>query len=131
MDVGAIRTALATAAAGATPPSGTTKLASYGFSPGQPAVPAIFPVETTGNYKEGTGAAGMVVTLRLLTSRSEEEWGQALLDAYLSTGTASSVPDAIEAAMTTASVASFDGYRSYEHANGSYWGAEITVVVLA
>lgn len=131
MDVGAIRLALATAAAAADPPEGTTRLTSYGFQPGAPAVPSVFPTETTGNYKEAVGAAGAVVTLRILTSRSEEEFGQHLLNAYLNSTGASSLLVAIEAAMPEASVLTFDGYRPYEHANGSYWGAEITVAVLA
>lgn len=132
LDVGAVRTALANAAATATPPDGTTKLAAYHFSPGAPAAPCVFPVDTAGNYKEAAGgAAGAVVTLRILTSRSEEEWGQTLLDAYLASSGASSVPAAIETAMPEASVLTFDGYRAYEHANGTFWGAEITVAVLA
>lgn len=131
MDVGAIRDALAAAAAAATPPDGTTKLASYGFTPGAPAVPAVFPTETVGNYKEAVGAAGAVVTLRILTSRSEEDFGQQVLNAYLNSTGASSIVVAIETAMPEASVLSFTGYRPYEHANGTYWGAEIDVSVLA
>jgi hypothetical protein len=132
MDVGQIRRALADAAATVDPPDGTASLTAYGFSPGAPAVPAVFPTETTGNYVEGTnGTASLVVTLRVLTSRAEEEWGQQTLDAYLASEGVSSLPAAIAAEMPEASVVSFDGYRPYEHANGSFWGAELTVVVLA
>jgi hypothetical protein len=131
MDVGAIRTALANAAASATPPDGTTKLAAYDFSPGAPAVPAVFPTETVGNYKEAVGAAGAVVTLRILTSRSEEDFGQQVLNAYLNDSGASSLVVAIETAVPEASVLSFSGYRAYEHANGTFWGAELDVSVLA
>lgn len=131
MDPGAIRTALANAAATATPPQDTQALASYDYTPSAPAVPSVFPVDTDGNYKEAVGAAGAVVTLRILTSRSDEDWGQLVLNAYLNSTGASSVVAAIETAMPEASVLTFSGYRPYEHGNGSFWGAEITVAVLA
>lgn len=132
MDIGAIRTDLAEAAATADPPDGTRQLMAYDHQPGRPDVPAVFPTETTGNYKEAAnGVGGAVVTLRILTSRAEEEWGQHLLNAYLNSSGVSSIVVAIETAMPEASVMTFDGYKPYEHGADSFWGAEITVVVLA
>lgn len=133
MDVGAKRAAVATAAASVTPPASTTrKLLGYGRVPSQGDPPFCYPSETDGNYKEATnGVAGLVVTLRILTSRSEDEAGQELLDAFLSDAGASSVTAAIEAAMPEASVTGFSGYRAYDLAAGTFYGAELTVVVLA
>lgn len=132
MNVGALRAAVAAAAAAVTPPSGTTrKLLGYGRVPSAGDPPFCYPADTDGNYKEAVGAAGLVVTLRILTSRSEDEAGQELLDAFLSDAGASSVVAAIEAAMPEASVTGFTGYRPYDLAAGTYYGAELTVVVLA
>lgn len=132
MDVAAIRAAVAAAAASVTPPTGTTRrLIGYGHVPAAGDPPFCYPSETDGNYHETLDATGgVVVTLRILTSRSEDQAGQELLDAFLSDEGASSVPAAIEAAMSSANVSGFAGYRPYELANGTYYGAELTVVLL-
>lgn len=133
LDVAAVRAAVAAAAATVTPPTGTTRtLLATAYAPGAIDPPFAYPSETDGNYHETMdGAGGAVVTLRILTSRSEDQAGQALLDAFLASEGASSVKTAIEAAMPTANVTGCAGYRPYEHAGTTYYGAELTVVVLA
>lgn len=132
LDLAVVRAAVAAASATVTMPDGIDSLVGYARIPARPELPCAYPAETDGNYKEAAaGVAGVVVTLRLLASRAEDESAQAILDALLSYGTASSVPTAIEAAMPSASVTDFAGYRPYEIGENSYYGAEITVVVLA
>lgn len=131
LDLGAVRAAVAEAAQGAQTPDGVPSLIGYPRMPPRPELPCAVPSETDGNYKEAAdGVAGVVVTLRLLASRTEDESAQATLDALLSYGTAGSVATAIEAAMPEASVTGFAGYRPYEIAENTYYGAEITVVVI-
>lgn len=132
LDLGAIRAAIAAAAGTVTPPDGVLSLTGYARIPGRPELPCAYPAETDGNYKEAAGGvAGVVVTLRILTSRAEDESAQQALDAFLSYGSPASVATAIETAMPEASVTGFSGYRPYEIAENSYYGAELTVVVLA
>jgi hypothetical protein len=132
MDVGAIRAAVVAAAANATPPTGhTRKLVAKPYLEGVLDPPWCYPADVTGDYKQSVGGAGMVVTLRVLTSRSEDKAGQELLDAYLADSGASSVAAAVEAAMPGAAVMNFEGYRMYEIAGTPFFGAELTVVILA
>lgn len=131
LDLGAVRAAVAAAAQAAQTPDGVPSLVGYARMPARPELPCAVPAETDGNYKEAAnGIAGVVVTLRLLASRTEDESAQATLDALLSYGTAGSVATAIETAMGSASVTGFSGYRPYEIAENTYYGAEVTVVVL-
>lgn len=134
MDVKAIRVAVADGAANVSSPAGyVRKLVAKHFVPdGAVDAPWCYPSETAGTYDETLdGAGGVVVTLRLLTSRSEDQAGQELLDAYLADTGASSVKAAIEAAMPSAAVTGFDGYRTYDVGGVLYFGAELTVAVLA
>lgn len=131
LDLGAVRAAVATAAGTVTTPDGVPSLVGYARMPARPELPCAYPAETDGNYKEAAGGvAGVVVTLRILASRAEDESAQQALDAFLSYGSAGSVATAIETAMPEASVTGFSGYRPYEIAENSYYGAEITVVVI-
>lgn len=138
MDVAGIRAALAAAAATVTPPTGYLALSAYAFQPGAIAAPAVYPTETDGVYDETVdGAGSLAVTLRVLTSRSEEEAGQQYLDALLVDSGAGSLKVAIEADPTLGGlvddvhVRDFAGYRTYDHGANSYWGAELTVLVMA
>lgn len=122
MDVAAIRQAIATAC------RTVTGLEASHFVPDAIDPPFAYPSDAEWTYHETTDdAAGAVVTLKLLTSRAEDQAGQELLDAYLS-----SVPAAIEASTSyDMTVASGSGYRLFDVAGIEYYGAELTVVVLA
>lgn len=129
MDVKALRQAISAAAGNVTTPQ---RLHSYGYIPASIDPPCCYPADTDGNYHEDVqGSAGLVVTLRILTSTSEDKAGQELLDAYLASSGATSVKAAIEAAVSNATVTGFTGYRGFEIALNTYYGAELTVVVLA
>lgn len=129
MDVKAQRAAIADAAATVSSPR---ELAATAYAPGAIDPPFAYPSETDGNYHDDLdGSAGLVVSLRILTSRAEDRSGQELLDGYLASEGPTSVPAAIEAAVPSATVTGFSGYRMYEHAGVDYYGAELTVVVLA
>lgn len=131
MDVKAIRRAVAAAAR--TVPG----LEASHYVPDRIDPPYAYPAATDGNYDETTdGAAGVVVTVRVLTSRAEDQSGQELLDAYLATSGATSVKAAIESDPTLGglvddlAVQGWSGYRLYEIAGTDYYGAELTVVIL-
>jgi hypothetical protein len=129
MDVKATRQAIADAAKTVASPR---QLVATAYAPGAIDPPFAYPSDTDGNYHDTTDdTSGMVVTLRILTSRAEDRSGQELLDDYLASEGPTSVPAAIEAAVSTATVTGFSGYRMYEHASTDYYGAELTVVILA
>lgn len=130
MDVKAIRQAVAAAAGTVVSPR---RIAAHGYAPDSIDPPFAYPAGTDGNYHETQeGRGGLVVTLRILTSRSEDRAGQELLDDYLASEGATSVPAAIEAAAgIDATVSGFTGYRTFEVGGTDYYGAELTVVVLA
>lgn len=129
MNVKTIRQAISVAAGTVTSP---VQLQSYGYIPESIDPPCCYPADTDGTYHEDTqGSAGLVVTLRILTSRSEDRAGQELLDDYLNSSGATSVPAAIESLVAGATVSGFSGYRLFEIATQPYYGAELTVVVIA
>lgn len=132
MDVKAIRQAIAAACNGL--PAGGKTLQSKGYVfAGDP--PFAFPAQTDGNYHDtADGNSGLVVTLRVLTSRAEDRSGQEMLDDLLAD---TSIKAAVEADPTLGgecddlSVTGFTGYQPFEVAGTDYYGAELTVVVLA
>jgi hypothetical protein len=79
----------------------------------------------------------MSVTVRVTTARCEYQRGRERLDAFLSDDGPTSIKAALETDPTLGGecadlrVAGWDGYRTYEIAGTEYYGAEITVVVLA
>jgi hypothetical protein len=75
--------------------------------------------------------ADLRLTGRLAVGTSESQAGQRLLDTYLSRGNPNSVLDAIEAAdLDEITCTGFDGYRLFEWAGRSYFGAEINIEVM-
>lgn len=137
MDPKLIRAALATALAGVTGFDGKL-LQSTGYAPDAIDPPWAYPAGSTGTYDETLdGNAGVVWTLRLLTSRSEDQVGQEHLDAFLADEGPSSVKVALEADPTLGglvddlAVQGWDGYRMFEVAGTDYYGVELTAVIFA
>lgn len=99
--------------------------------------PFAYPVDAGGTYDTTLdGLADATVTLRVLTSRSEDQAGQELLDAFLASTGPTSIKAAIEADPTLGgecsdlAVTGWSGYQPYEVAGTDYYGAELTVEVL-
>ncbi|HEU4422063.1 MAG TPA: hypothetical protein VFR67_05925 [Pilimelia sp.] len=137
MDIAAIRRAIAAASRTVVDASGARLEASH-FVPDSIDPPFAYPAATDGNYDETTDlAAGVVVTVRVLTSRAEDQSGQELLDGYLADSGPTSVKAAIEADPTLGglvddlAVTGWSGHRLYEIGGVDYYGAELTVVILA
>lgn len=133
MDVKAIRRAIAAACRNVDSPR---QLEALHYLPGAIDPPFAYPAETDGNYNEAVGGvAGVVITLRVLTSRAEDQAGQELLDDYLASTGITSIKAAIEADQTLGgqcdfvTVTGWTGYRTYEIAAADYFGAELDVVV--
>lgn len=105
-----------------------TGLEASPFIPDSIDPPFAFPGQVEWTYHETVDeAAGAVITLKLLTSRAEDQAGQELLDALLGP-----VKTAIEAATGyDMTVSGGSGYRLVDAAGIEYYGAELTVLVLA
>lgn len=136
MDPKLIRAALATALAGVTGFDGKL-VQSTGYAPDAIDPPWVYPAGAVGTYDETQdGAAGVVWTIRILTSRVEDQAGQEALDAFLSDSGPSSTKAALEADPTLGglvddlAVQGYEGYRMFEVAGTDYYGAEQTVVIL-
>jgi hypothetical protein len=83
------------------------------------------------DHVDMSGSADLRLTGRLAVGTSESQSGQRLLDTYLSRGNPNSVLDAIEAAdLDEITCTGFDGYRLFEWAGRSYFGAEINIEVM-
>lgn len=137
MEPAAIRAALATAMAPVVG-AGGRQLQSTGYAPDAVDPPWAYPASMTGTYDETLdGDAGMVVTLRVLASRAEDRAGQEMLDAFLAESGPTSIKASLEADPTLGGLIDdlqtqgWDGYRMYEVAGTDYYGAELTVVILA
>lgn len=129
MDLNQIKQDIADLAMAGT--SGDYKITATPFWPGSPMAPCLAPGEQEIQYGVDMGdAVDITMTWRLAVGRTEEEAGQALLDTYLSTGSANSIIDAINGDDRFA-VESGDAYRLFEWAGSVYYGAELAVQVLA
>jgi hypothetical protein len=131
MNLNEIKQAVATAAMAGT--VGQYKITATPFWPGSPSIPCLAPAEFDGDYHaDMDGSVDLTMTWRLAVGRQEEEAGQLLLDTYLSTGADNSVVDAIEGnTVHDFTVTDVSAYRLFEWAGNVYYGAELTVEVLA
>lgn len=137
MDPAAIRTALATALRTVVDDAGA-QLEASPFAPDALDPPWAYPGQMVGEYDQTMGGlSGLTVTVKVMTSRAEDQRGQELLDAFLADAGPTSIKAAIEADPTLGGecadlhVAGWDGYQTYEIAGAEYYGAELTVVVYA
>ncbi len=135
MNVLSIKRGLATAAAT------VDGLNTYPFCPTAVEVPCFYAGEVDIKYHETYGGdAKVVVTGYLLTSTSEDEAGQALLDTYLSVGNDDSVVDALEGVpgnqQTLGGVCDdlvimqATGYRMYQVGEKNYFGCKLPIQVI-
>ncbi len=95
MDISAVRSGLAAAAADA---AGSTGLTCLSYVPDAIATPMLFPADIEQDFT-GAMARGMdtlTVTVRVLVSRADDRAGQELLDSFLSGSGAASLKAAIE-----------------------------------
>lgn len=137
MDIAQIRLKVAAACRTAVDGTGVHLEASH-YIAGPITPPFAYPAAADGNYDDTLdGAATAVVTVRLLTSRAEDQSGQELLDAFLATTGPTSVKAAIEsdaalnALVDDLQVSGWSGYRLYEIGGVDFFGAELTVVIYA
>nr|MDT0658027.1 hypothetical protein [Micromonospora sp. DSM 115978] len=136
MDISAVRRGLADACATVVLPDGG-RLATSHYIPDSVDPPVVYPAESTGTYNTSLDATtDATVTLRVLTSRAEDQAGQELLDALLSDEGPSSLIAAIHTDPTLggecsdATVTGWSGYTLYDVAATEYYGAELTVEIL-
>lgn len=105
--------------------------------------PHFFVAEPVIDYDRTFGrTADLELTCRLLVGRQDDEASQRLLRGYISTGTAASVKDAIEAARGGPGQPALDGAaddlwvrrverpRWYQHAGDSFVGVDIVIKVV-
>jgi hypothetical protein len=131
VDIQAVRTGLANNVRTAIP-----ELTCYGFVPDSVSEPCFMAGEVDVEYDLSFGGMDqLMVTCRVLVSRTDDAESQQLLNGYLSRG-ASSIKAALEADSTLSGacddlrVVRVQGYRFYEHTNATYLGAEIVVQVI-
>lgn len=137
MDVDLIRSALATAMRTVVDASGA-QLEASAFADSSVDPPWGYVADVAGRFDVTLdGADDLTVTIKLVTSQSEDRRGQELLNAFLKDTGATSVKAAIESDPTLGGqcsdlhVSGWDGYRPVEIAGIEYYGAELTVVVMA
>lgn len=135
-DPAAVRQALADAVTAG--PSGDYAISAYSRIPDVFEAPAFIPVQFEGDYETDTdGSVDLVLTCRLAVARGESGAAQAMLDTYLSNGDANSIVDAINADSTLGGVvddlkvSGFDAYRLFDWGGATWWGAELTIEVMA
>lgn len=116
-------------------------LQTYPFCPNAVEPPCFYTGEAEIRYHETYGGDAEVTVMGyLLTSTAEDEDGQALLDTYLSVGTASSVVDAIEGtpgspqtlggACDDLVIMQATGYRTYQVGEKTFYGAKLPIRVI-
>lgn len=132
-DIPAVREALAAAVRANDWSESGYRIAATGTWPSAPMLPAfaVMDIEAS-DHQTLDGAADLRLTGRLAVGTVDAEAGQKVLDRYLSRGTPDSVLDALERAEGVGDVTctGFDGYRLFEWAGRSYFGAEIEIEVL-
>ncbi|NMO52028.1 hypothetical protein HH310_12575 [Actinoplanes sp. TBRC 11911] len=116
-------------------------LTAYAFCPDAIEPPTFYCGEVEIKYHQTYGGDAEVMVMGyLLTSHAEDEAGQALLDQYLSVGTAKSVVDAIEGlpgnpqslggACDDLVIGNATGYRTYQVGTGTFYGAKLPITVI-
>lgn len=136
MEIAAVRAALAESCATVVDATGAA-LAASNYIPDSADPPFAYPTDSGGTYSvDLDGSTDAVVTMRVLTSRAEDQAGQELLDAFLATAGPTSIKAAIEADPTLGgecsdlAVTGWSGYELYDVAGTEYYGAELTVEIL-
>lgn len=144
MQISSIRDAIAAAASVVVLPTGIGKLQCLGFTPDSIVTPVFFvgEVDIAFDKTHGRGTDELMVTCRVLASRTDDRSGQRILDALLSGAGPASLKVALEAARGAPGELALggladdlhlervQGYRWYEHAGYSYIGAELAVKVI-
>lgn len=131
-DVPAIREAIAAAVRANEWSEVGFKINATGTWPGAVIVPAFSVMDVEADdHADMSGSADLRMVGRLAVGTSETEAGQKVLDRYLSRGSADSVLDAIEAAEDLeVTCTGFDGYRLFDWAGRTFFGAEINIEVM-
>jgi hypothetical protein len=131
MRVSSVKRAIAESA------SAVPGLNTYRFAPPKAQVPCLYVGEVDVDYDQTFGGdAELVVTCYVLTSMSDSEAGQELLDDLLSPDGSLSVKKAIEAdpalggACDDLHIATARGYRMYKVGENDYYGAKLPVRVI-
>lgn len=112
-----------------------------GFTPDIVSPPCWFPAEitvdrTASSHRTFGATRGYDCTCRVLTSRSDDLTGQAMLDGYLSEGSSANIVDAVMADQTLGGIAKsvevyrVDGYRLYTVGADTFYGATFHIQVL-
>jgi len=137
MEIKDIRAGLAAACRTVIDDTGA-QLEASPFVPDSIDPPWAYAGETVGTYDVAMdGLSDATVTLRVITSRNDDQRGQELLDAFLASFGSTSVKAAVEADPTLGGecsdlqVSGWSGYQMYDIAGTPYYGAELTVAVLA
>lgn len=139
MDLAVVRKELADAMVTIRP-----RLNRYPRVPGAPTVPCAYVVPESCRYDRAMarGLDEIRFTVRVLSSRADDEAGQDLLDSYLAGSGQSSIKAAIEAARGAPGQLALNGachdlrvegwsnYTMFEHAGVQYLGAELSVLVI-
>lgn len=144
MQIGPVRLAIAAAAATVVMPAGVPKLTATGYVPDSVTEPHFFTGEVDVTF-DGAMARGMdtlEITCRVLVGRADDRSSQEVLDGLLSGSGPASLKAAIESASGAPGeyalgglahdlhVMRVQGYRWYEHAGSTYFGAELVIKVI-
>lgn len=144
MQISPIRYAIAEAASAVVLPRGIGKLVCTGYVPDSVVTPCFYVAEVEIDFDKAMGRKldELRFTARAYSSRSDDQTGQKILDALLSTSGESSLKQAIEVArgapgeMALGGLADdlhvqrVQGYRWFEHGTSTYLGAEFTIRVI-
>jgi hypothetical protein len=144
VQVSAIRDAIADAASAVVLPSGIGKLVCTGYLPDSITTPCFYVGEVDVNFDQtmGRGTDELMVTARVLASRSDDRSAQRLLDMLISGAGPASLKQAIEVARGAPGELALGGladdlhvvrvqsYRWFEHAGSTFIGAEYTIRVI-
>ncbi len=139
MNIASIRAALGNAPAAVV--VGPTQLVCSAYTPTSVAPPCFYPGEVQLGYATAHNTFGgqpviEATCMLLVAPESQDQEGQALLDAYLSHPGATSIKAALEADQTLGGVCKsvfvhdVDGYRLYTVGTVAYYGARFRVLVL-
>lgn len=144
MQVSAVREAIADAARAVVLPAGIGKLVCTGYIPDSVTTPCFYVGEVDVTYDRvmGRGLDELMVTARVMASRSDDKASQRLVDMLVSGAGQASLKQAIEVARGAPGELALGGladdlhvvrvqsYRWFEHAGSTYLGAEFTIKVI-
>jgi hypothetical protein len=139
VNIAAIRAALGNAPANVA--VGSAQLACTSYTPTSVMVPCFYPSEVQLGYATErntfNGQPVIEATCMLLTApESQDQEGQALLDAYLSHPGSTSIKAALEADPSLGGLCKLvfvhdvDGYRLYTVGTTAYYGARFRILVM-